>query len=94
MLNGLKPTRTGKKVWVIHAVVHLAGQKRSLEREEGTMRGLLWRCPGPMCIRIPPNACLNAISWAQLKSTGSEFEGENPMNLLFCIIIFIFGCTM
>ena len=42
MLNGLKPTRTGKKdVWVIHAVVHVACQKGSLEREEGTMRGLL-----------------------------------------------------
>ena len=42
MLNGLKPTRTGKKdIWVTHAVVHLACHKGSLEREEGTIRGLL-----------------------------------------------------
>ena len=43
-----------------------------------------------MCIRIPTNACLNAISRAQLKSTGSEFEGENPMNLLFLYYYFYF----
>ena len=43
-----------------------------------------------MCIRIPPNAYLNAISWVHLKSTVSEFEGENPMNLHFFLSYYFY----
>ena len=42
----------------------------------GHNEGVTLVLPGAHVHQNTPKCCLNAISWAQLKSTGSEFEGE------------------
>lgn len=56
----------------------------------GHNEGVTLVLPGAHVHQNTPKCCLNAISWAQLKSTGSEFEGENTMNPYFFVLLFLF----